>query len=168
MSETVELKPTQEIVAEIKVLLDNCHVVEDIDIAAQHEAVLTLVHELQLRSDPAVRDRVTDEMVEAAMSAFIAAVRQQDKEWTDDIDEEQLLTSPSGDWFAPFYPIRDALTAALRTSPPEPARPVAYQQFKNGKWQECSEFVAKGWSDELSEGCRALYAAPTPPAKEPQ
>ncbi|UXN70946.1 hypothetical protein N8A98_07085 [Devosia neptuniae] len=36
-------KGVSEIVREIEILLDNCHVVEDIDIAAQHEGVLVLV-----------------------------------------------------------------------------------------------------------------------------
>ena len=40
--------------------------------------------------------------------------------------------------------------------------PVAWQQIKDGKWVECSEFVAKGWSNEVSEGCRPLYASPIP------
>lgn len=56
---------------------------------------------------------VTEEDVELGMNAFIEEVRRQDGEWTDDFDEERLLTSPSGDWFAPFFPIRAALVAAL-------------------------------------------------------
>lgn len=56
---------------------------------------------------------------DAALKAFIKSVREQDSEWTDDIDEgEVLLTSPSGDYFAPYYPLLAALSAA---SPPKPS-----------------------------------------------
>lgn len=41
---------------------------------------------------------------------------------------------------------------------------VAYQTFKDGKWVECSEFVAKGWGDKIADGCRALYTSPPAPA----
>lgn len=41
--------------------------------------------------------------------------------------------------------------------------PAAYQQFKNGKWVECSAFVARGFDDTISEGCRALYLHPPAP-----
>lgn len=40
------------------------------------------------------------------------------------------------------------------------AEPVAYQIHKDGKWVECSEFVAKGWGNTVSDGCRALYLRP--------
>lgn len=39
---------------------------------------------------------------------------------------------------------------------------VAYQQLINGKWVECSYFVAFGFGDKMAEGCRALYARPAP------
>jgi hypothetical protein len=65
-------------------------------------------------SPPAVAaGGVTEEMVERAMSAFIASVREQDPEWTDEFDEEVNLISPTGDGFAPYFPIRAALSAAL-------------------------------------------------------
>lgn len=44
-----------------------------------------------------------------------------------------------------------------------PQQPVAYQRLVDGKWVECSYFVAYGWSDTISPNCRALYAAPPPP-----
>lgn len=54
-------------------------------------------------SDPAVRDRVTDEMVEAAYS-HLASWGNREIEWGDHLDD-----------------LRAAFTAALRMSPPEPA-----------------------------------------------
>jgi hypothetical protein len=39
---------------------------------------------------------------------------------------------------------------------------VAYQQLVDGKWIECSYFVAFGWGKEISPNCRALYTHPTP------
>lgn len=66
--------------------------------------------------------------------------------------------------------MEDIYRAMLQASPvPNTAagqRPDAYQQLKDGKWVECSEFVAKGWGDGLSEGCRALYATPPEPAPD--
>lgn len=49
---------------------------------------------------------------------------------------------------------------------PQEAEPVAYQTLTDGKWVECSEFVAKGWSNEVSEGCRPLYAVPVPASEK--
>lgn len=55
---------------------------------------------------------VTDEMVGRARKAFCAEVRQQDREWTEDSDEgEELLTSPSGDFFSLDTAIRAALSS---------------------------------------------------------
>lgn len=49
------------------------------------------------------------------------------------------------------------LTAALSA---EQTQPVGYQQLKDGKWVECSHFVAFGWSDRLDKDCRPIYASP--------
>ena len=58
--------------------------------------------------------RVTDAVVERAMSVFIKEVRDQvGPEWTDEFDEEVCLISPTGDGFAPFFPLRKALEATL-------------------------------------------------------
>ena len=58
---------------------------------------------------------------------------------------------------------RLAARPSLPTPDAEPvARPDAYQHLIDGKWVECSEFVAKGWSNELSPGTRALYTHPAP------
>jgi len=54
-----------------------------------------------------------DNAVAKAMEAFVSSVRGQDPEWTDEYDEEITLVSPSGDFFAPEYPIRDAIKAYL-------------------------------------------------------
>lgn len=37
---------------------------------------------------------------------------------------------------------------------------VAYQQLIDGKWVECSYFVAYGWGNIISPNCRPLYATP--------
>jgi len=50
--------------------------------------------------------------IEAARVAFIKEVRSQDSQWTDESDEgENLLVSPSGDFFAVDLPLLAALTA---------------------------------------------------------
>lgn len=60
-----------------------------------------------------VHGGVSAEAVEAALKSFIKSVREQDSGWTEDIDEgEVLLVSPGGDFFAPYFPIHAALTAA--------------------------------------------------------
>lgn len=51
-------------------------------------------------------------------------------------------------------------------SAPEPApvqagEPVAWQHLVDGKWKECSEFVAKGWGNEPAPGTRPLYLHPS-------
>lgn len=56
----------------------------------------------------------------------------------------------------------EALVERAKVAPG--AAVAAYQQFVDGKWQECSEFVAKGWG-EIANGCRALYAQ-VPVARE--
>jgi hypothetical protein len=38
--------------------------------------------------------------------------------------------------------------------------PDAFQQLKDGKWVECSHFVAFGWGNVMDDECRALYAFP--------
>ena len=43
--------------------------------------------------------------------------------------------------------------------PPLP-EPVAYQRLVEGEWQQCSLFVAKGFSNKLDADCRELFAAP--------
>lgn len=58
-----------------------------------------------------------------------------------------------------YLAMADAAISALD----QPAQePVAYQRLKDGKWEQCTEFVAKGWGDTLAAGCRALYAATQP------
>jgi hypothetical protein len=52
---------------------------------------------------------------------------------------------------------RAALPAAQPTEQPWPD---AYQMLVDGKWRECSYFVARGFDGKLSPNCRALYAAP--------
>lgn len=65
--------------------------------------------------------------------------------------------------------LAEILTAWNTRSPPPIAsaggeeRPAAYQQMKDGEWKQCSEFVAKGWANELSPGVRALYLHPARP-----
>lgn len=62
--------------------------------------------------------------------------------------------------------VRAALTAALSAEQTQPvavkalewSEPVGYQQLKDGKWVECSHFVAFGWSDRLDKDCRPIYA----------
>lgn len=69
-----------EAVAEIDTLLDNCHVVEDIDIAAQHDAVKVIVRALFARPDPieitevGVREAVTWEAHKVAGEATVHSV----------------------------------------------------------------------------------------------
>lgn len=69
-----------EAVAEIDTLLDNCHVVEDIDIAAQHEAVKVIVRSLAARpahieiTEVGVREAVTWETHKVAGEATVHSV----------------------------------------------------------------------------------------------
>lgn len=54
--------------------------------------------------------------------------------------------------------MKKAIEAALSVETSEPA---AYQQrLMDGRWVECSHFVAFGWGDKIDKECRALYAAP--------
>lgn len=49
------------------------------------------------------------------------------------------------------------------------AFPAAYQQFRDGKWVECSQFVAMGFGSKIDESCRALYTgAPKTPVATPK
>ncbi|MCL8382120.1 hypothetical protein [Xanthobacter aminoxidans] len=70
---------------------------------------------------------------------------------------------PEDECYSDFKVEERPLYTADHPAPPAP-EPVAYQQFKDGKWVECSEFVAKGWGDKIDEGCRGLYTRPAPPA----
>lgn len=63
-----------------------------------------------------------------------------------------------------YFDLMTRAVAALRAPEADKVEVVAYQQFKDGKWVECSAFVAKGWESEISEGCRALYLHPSPAA----
>jgi len=150
---------------------------------------------LLTRSDPAVRERVTDEMVEAAAAVI----------WNDCFGRHGgVWSNPAPDSITGIQfraTARAALTAALRTSPPEPAsgwpthrhkkRGTEYVLIGFGKMQ------AENWVDLNNDSEHkvdmrevAIYrsvddgslwarpredfedgrfeALPTPPAKEPQ
>ena len=71
------------------------------------------------------------------------------------IAEYELCCELGIDYDAVAPRMRDLLRP--EASAPEP---VAWQQLKDGKWIECSEFVAKGWDGTIDPECRPLYAAP--------
>ena len=99
------------------------------------------------RSDPAVRDRVTDEMVERAYVAWLADTHAEDWE----VDEIKSL-------------LRTTLTAALRTSPPEPASGLLPEASCPG----CNGTGDQGGNPSYGACDDCDGSGRTPPAKEPK
>lgn len=106
-------EPVASMVAEIDVLLDNCHVVEDIDIAAQHEAVKALVRKLASPQPEAV---ITEEMVEKrhrrVSMAAVGALRKAMVERALGLSESQAILID--EVVSPL--VREAVSAALKES----------------------------------------------------
>ena len=88
--------------------------------------------------------------------------------YTDAINDEQTCRDDL--WIATTAAIKAVVERAQQdayaegrkdeTEATSSQQPVAYQQLVNGKWIECSYFVAFGWGEEISPNCRALYAQP--------
>lgn len=148
------------------------------------------------RSDPAVRDRVTDDMRAEALRLLQQKDERDDRiqEIIEDLREIVLLMPAASRPDGLMKKAQDAvygmrgrlrltddaiLTAALRTSPPEPASgwvmaPVEpTTEMKRAANRAVAVTTPDGtWALALDEATRAykamLAAAPTPPAKEPQ
>lgn len=94
-----------EAVAEIETLLDNCHVVEDIDIAAQHEAVKVIVRSLVAHPAPI---EIT-EKVKIAVSKYVDAMKSSHADGDDGAGY-----GASGSYFSTLDNLPDFVTASLQ------------------------------------------------------
>jgi hypothetical protein len=91
------------------------------------------------------------------------------QDMTDEEIDSLWLTRPSihdGDLTLQLRDFARAVESAVRAAAPAVQAPVAYQRLDNGKWVECSYFVACGFDGKMSRNCRALYAA-APTAAQP-